>query len=209
MEQLWIWLGETYFSKPNAFAVASYLAYYAYICLASIVLPAKSVPGHPNPKRGPQLTYSICGFRLTVLTISIMLLFGGIFPSLKGVQLFQLSALVSNFWPLWSTVNLVAIAVAALLYIKGRFGVRVWGEEVDSHSHGSLGLDFWVGRGLNPRIGSFDMKFMGYRVAMIFWLVLNFSFLALQAERHGGITTRMWLYQAFTGLYVLDYFWNE
>jgi hypothetical protein len=57
MEQLWIWLGETYFSKPNAFAVASYLAYYAYICLASILLPAKSVPGHPNPKRGPQLTY--------------------------------------------------------------------------------------------------------------------------------------------------------
>lgn len=44
---------------------------------------------------------------------------------------------------------------------------------------------------------------------MIFWLVLNFSFLALQAERHGEITIRMWLYQTFTGIYVLDYFWNE
>jgi hypothetical protein len=56
-----------------------------------------------------------------------MFLFGGIFPSLKGVQLFQLSALVSNFWPLWSTVNLVAIAVAAFLYLKGKFGIKVWG----------------------------------------------------------------------------------
>ena len=43
---------------------------------------------------------------------------------------------------------------------------------------------------------------------MIFWLVLNFSFLALQVEKHGEITIRMWLYQAFTGIYVLDYFWN-
>jgi hypothetical protein len=103
----------------------------------------------------------------------------------------------------------VAIAVAALLYIKGRFGIKVLKEEVDLHSHGSFGLDFWVGRELNPRIGNFDIKFIAYRVAMIFWLVLNFSFLALQAERHGEITLRMWLYQAFTGIYVLDYFWNE
>ena len=127
MEPLWTWLKETYLSTPTSYTVAAYLAYYAYICLASIFLPAKSVLGHPQPKRGPQLTYSICGFRLTILTFLIMFLFGGIFPSLKGVQLFQLSALVANFWPLWSTVNLVAIAVAAFLYLKGKFGIKVWG----------------------------------------------------------------------------------
>lgn len=58
-------------------------------------------------------------------------------------------------------------------------------------------------------MGSFDLKFVAYRVAMIFWLVLNFSFLALQWERHGEITYRMWAYQFVTGFYVLDYFWNE
>jgi hypothetical protein len=209
MDALWTWLKGSYLSSPTTYTVAAYLAYYAYICLASILLPAKQTLGHPQPKRGAQLSYSICGFRLTVLTILIVILFGGIFPSLKSLELFQIAGLVKNFWPLWSTVNLVAIAVAALLYIKGRFGIKVLKEEVDLHSHGSLGLDFWVGRELNPRIGSFDIKFIAYRVAMIFWLVLNFSFLALQAERHGEITLRMWLYQAFTGIYVLDYFWNE
>lgn len=126
METIWTKLKETYLSSPITYTVSAYLVYYAYICLASIFLPAKSVLGHPQPKRGPQLTYTICGFSLTVLTIFIMILFGGIFPSLNRVQLFQLSALVKNFWPLWSTVNLVAIAVAAFLYIKGKFGIKVW-----------------------------------------------------------------------------------
>ena len=44
---------------------------------------------------------------------------------------------------------------------------------------------------------------------MIFWLVLNLSFLALQLESEGSITGRMWAYQISTGIYVLDYFWNE
>lgn len=58
-------------------------------------------------------------------------------------------------------------------------------------------------------MGSFDIKFVAYRVAMIFWLVLNLSFFALQLEREGSITGRMWAYQISTGIYVLDYFWNE
>lgn len=31
-----------------------------------------------------------------------------------------------------------------------------------------------------PKIGKFDIKFVAYRVAMIFWLVINFAFLAKQ-----------------------------
>lgn len=49
---------------------------------------------------------------------------------------------------------------------------------------------------------------MAYRVAMIFWLVLNLAFLGAQVERHGAVSGRMWAYQVATGLYVLDYFWN-
>jgi hypothetical protein len=57
-------------------------------------------------------------------------------------------------------------------------------------------------------VGSFDIKLVAYRVAMLFWLVLNLSFLALQGEGE-GVTLRMCAYQLFTGWYVLDYFWNE
>lgn len=209
MEPVLTYLRSTFLATPTFSAVASYLTYYAYICLASILLPSKQVKGHPQPKRGPQLTYSINGFRLTILTIAIVLLFGGVFPHLQSVQLFSVANLAREFWSLWSTVNIVAILVSTLLYLKGKFGISVFGESVDNHSHGSFGLDFWVGRELNPRLGSFDIKFVAYRVAMIFWLVLNLSFLALQLENVGSVTGRMWAYQLSTGIYVLDYFWNE
>lgn len=99
---------------------------------------------------------------------------------MNSFKLFTVSNLAKEFWPLWSTVNIAAIIVSIFLYLKGRFGISILGEAVDNHSHGSFGLDFWVGRELNPRIGSFDLKFMGYRVAMIFWLTVNIAFLALQ-----------------------------
>lgn len=44
---------------------------------------------------------------------------------------------------------------------------------------------------------------------MIFWLVLNLSFAALQTETLGSLSLRMVSYQLLTGLYILDYFWNE
>jgi delta14-sterol reductase len=106
-------------------------------------------------------------------------------------------------------VNVFALLVSTLLYLKGKLGISVLGEPVDRHSHGSFGLDFWVGRELNPHIGSYDIKFNAYRVGMLFWLVLNLSFLAKQLQEHGTTTLRMLSFQFMTGFYVLDYFWNE
>lgn len=80
-------------AAPTLTSVCIYLIYYAYICLASIFLPAYEVKGHPNPKRGPQQTYTICGFRLTVLTILIILVFGGMIPQLEVIKVFEISLL--------------------------------------------------------------------------------------------------------------------
>lgn len=80
-------------ATPTEYVVKAYLIYYAYICLASIIIPGKNVKGHAEPKRGPQLTYKINGFRLTILTVAIILLFGGIFPELSQLQLFKINGL--------------------------------------------------------------------------------------------------------------------
>jgi hypothetical protein len=69
-------------------------------------------------------------------------------------------------------------------------------------------LDFWIGKEINPRIKNFDIKFIAYRVGMLWWLVLNFGFLAKNIEEFGYISTRMMCYQFVTAFYVLDYFWN-
>ena len=91
-----------------------------------------------------------------------------------------MSTLVDQFWSLLSTVNIWALVISAFLYLKVKIGKSYMGEYVDKHTHGSFGLDFWVGKELNPRIGSFDIKFIAYRVGMLWWLVLNFGFLAKQ-----------------------------
>lgn len=44
---------------------------------------------------------------------------------------------------------------------------------------------------------------------MLWWLVLNFGFLAKQIETEGTVSTRMLCYQFTTAFYILDYFWNE
>lgn len=167
---------------PTIGDVGAYLAYYSYIVLAAFIIRGPTVKGHPNPKRGPQLTYKIIGFRLTVVTIVGLLLFGGYFPFLKSIQLIDAAYFANNYWKLLVVVNIFALIVSTLLYLKGRFKISVLGESVDTHSHGSFGLDFWVGRELNPHIGSYDIKFNAYRVGMLFWLVLNMSFLAKQLQ---------------------------
>ena len=92
MEQLQ-WAKEHFLCSPTKISVIIYLVYYTYICVSSLVLPAKIVNGHPNPKRGPQLKYSINGFKLTCLTIILMLIFGDIIPQLKQFTLFRMSIL--------------------------------------------------------------------------------------------------------------------
>jgi len=47
-------INQKLFASPTLFSVGIYLVYYSYICLASLILPAKIVKGHPNPKRGAQ-----------------------------------------------------------------------------------------------------------------------------------------------------------
>ena len=118
-------LRSTVFATPTTSAFTSYLIYYAYICIVSLLLPSIRVKGHPQPKRGPQLDYTICGFRLTILTVFLVVAFGGIFPQLQPIRLFEVSALAKEFWPLWSAVNIFALVVSTLLYLKGRLGIQV------------------------------------------------------------------------------------
>ena len=116
------WVKEHFFCAPTATAWTIYSIFYAYICIGSMVIPGKTVNGHPNPKRGPQLQYSINGFKLTCITILFMIIFGGVVPQLESVKLFRMAIFADEFWPLWSVVNIFALVVSTLLYIKGSLG---------------------------------------------------------------------------------------
>ena len=73
---------------------------------------------------------------------------------------------------------------------------------------------FWIGRELNPTIGSFDIKsFCELRPGLILWVLINISMACEQATRRGGklenITDSMWLVLAFQSWYVIDALYNE
>lgn len=67
-----------------------------------------------------------------------------------------------------------------------------------------------IGRELNPRIGSFDIKFFTeLRPGLILWLFLNVSFAICQWVELGRVTYSMILVNVFQGWYVLDALINE
>jgi len=58
--------------------------------------------------------------------------------------------------------------------------------------------DFFIGRELNPRLGSFDLKyFCELRPGLIGWAVLNLGMAAKQRELNGAVSASMWLVNAF------------
>jgi len=72
---------------------------------------------------------------------------------------------------------------------------------------------FYIGRELNPSIGSFDIKYFNeLRPGLILWVILNIGAACEQARLRGGlaeVTDSMWLVLAFQGWYVADALYNE
>jgi hypothetical protein len=69
---------------------------------------------------------------------------------------------------------------------------------------GNIIYDFFIGRELNPRIGSFDIKeFCELRPGLIGWMVINLGMAAKQLQS-GSLSLSMILINVFQGFYVWD-----
>jgi steroid 5-alpha reductase family enzyme len=73
--------------------------------------------------------------------------------------------------------------------------------------------DYFLGAARNPRIppvSGFDLKvFFEARPGLIGWMLVLWSFAAVQLERDGSLSLAMALVCALQLAYVLDYFWHE
>uniref|UniRef100_A0A452ULN8 Delta(14)-sterol reductase LBR n=1 Tax=Ursus maritimus TaxID=29073 RepID=A0A452ULN8_URSMA len=77
---------------------------------------------------------------------------------------------------------------------------------------GNAIYDFFIGRELNPRIGTFDLKyFCELRPGLIGWVVVNLVMLLAEMKIQNRATPSlaMILVNSFQLLYVLDALWNE
>lgn len=70
--------------------------------------------------------------------------------------------------------------------------------------------DFFIGRELNPPIGSLDLKeFCELRPSLIGWAALNLGMAVKQYQKHDSVSMSMLLINLLQGQYVWDALCNE
>ncbi|XP_044536693.1 delta(14)-sterol reductase TM7SF2 isoform X1 [Gracilinanus agilis] len=147
------------------------------------------------------LQYPLNGFRclgLTALLVGLGLAGGLPFGNLSEMLL-----------PLASAATVIAFFLSLFLYLKS-FTVPPSALAPGGNSGNPI-YDFFLGRELNPRFGSFDLKyFCELRPGLIGWALINLALLLREAERQRGWPSlAMGLVSAFQFIYVADALWYE
>ncbi|NXJ60329.1 LBR protein, partial [Rostratula benghalensis] len=161
----------------------------------------KVVEGLPL-SNGRRLHYRINGFYAFVLTAAAL-----------GILLFfqfELHYLYDHFMQFAVSAAAFSMGLSIFLYIQS---LKAPEEELaPSGNSGYLVYDFFTGHELNPRIGSFDLKyFCELRPGLIGWVVINLAMLLAEMKIHNQSTPSlsMVLVNSFQLLYVVDALWNE
>ena len=173
-------------------AVAIFLVFVGVLMLGSKWLPGRREVGRPDAD-GTTRTYKLNGLAL-FLTVMLLAVLGDVF------DVISLSVLHTHFAELFIVANVFACVMSAGLY---------WlASRSRSESPGLL-RGFFFGSQLNPTWFGVDLKLFSYRPSLIGLALFNVSFAVVQYDTYGELTLQMILYQAFTLLYVLNYFQFE
>ncbi|KDQ09928.1 hypothetical protein BOTBODRAFT_58446 [Botryobasidium botryosum FD-172 SS1] len=182
-------------------ATLAYLAWFAFTVVAWAVLPGDWVPG-TELRNGEKKLYKINAlptFLGTMGLVAAVLLKKG--PS-------ALTYAYDHWVGLVTASVLFSFLQSLILYIASFRGDKLLalGGNSDSHIY-----NFWIGRELNPSIGSFDIKsFCELRPGLILWVLIDISMACEQAIRRGGWPTdSMILVVFFQTWYVFDALYNE
>lgn len=110
---------------------------------------------------------------------------------------------VADDYTVYALVTCVlAFLFSCYLYASSFAGDRILADGGDS---GNMFYDFWMGRELNPRWGTFDWKVIcELRPGLVGWMFLNLCCMAKQYENLGYVTGSMVLINIFQGIYVWD-----
>ncbi|KAG6910867.1 hypothetical protein DXG01_007184 [Tephrocybe rancida] len=184
-------------------AALMYLAWYAFTVVAWFVLPGDWVQG-TTLRTGGKQSYKLNAFATFLLALGLTS--GTIYRF--GPSAFTL---FYDKWVGFVTASVLMATVQAVYcyafsFHKGKLLAA-------GGNSGNFIYDFFIGRELNPSIGSFDIKsFNELRPGLILWVLVNISMACEQAVRRGGITQitdSMWLVLAFQGWYVADGLFSE
>ncbi len=180
-------------------ALSIFLGWIAFQATLERVLPCDVVPGKRTPG-GWSLSYRINGH----LAFWVSLLIVVHFPGLN----LNLSLLYVHFPELAFVACSICILLSIVLYVWSL--TRSDAELAVEGSSGNVLYDIWMGRELNPRLGSFDLKFFcELRPGLIGWVVLNIGMASFERVYKGYVSLPMILVVCCQGHYVWDALFNE
>ncbi|XP_067831812.1 delta(14)-sterol reductase TM7SF2 isoform X1 [Heptranchias perlo] len=164
------------------------------------MLPLGKVTQGMPLQDGTRLSYRING--LHAFAITSLLVGVGIFGGLR------LSSVHDRCVQLAVSAMIVSFSLSAFLYARSLCVPE--SALAPGGNSGNPLYDFFIGHELNPRIGSFDLKyFCELRPGLIGWLVINLAMLMKESELRGSPSLAMILVNSFQLLYVLDALWHE
>ncbi|GAB1609699.1 delta(14)-sterol reductase-like [Argonauta hians] len=180
-------------------AISMYLLWMMFQSLLAVLPIGKIHLGLPL-KDGSRLQYRCNGYLSLLISIGAFL---------GAVHLgFHVSVIYDKFFQMMIFSIIFSYVCSVLLYVKS------WKATPSKLSPGGnsghLFYDFFIGRELNPRIGSFDLKFFcEMRPGLIGWVIINLSFVVKSYFDNFGPSPALLLVTIFQGFYVLDALWFE
>ena len=171
-------------------ATVEYLGFVVLLFIGSRLLPG-SIHAGAELLDGSRRYYKLNGLLLLILLPATV-------AGAPWLVALSLSAVYRDFWALFAVANVFAVGLTGILFLQGR-----------SEGTGRWLHDLFYGTELNPTWLGVDLKMFSYRPSLMGLVLFNAAFAAEQYRLYGAISTRMALYQAFTFLYVVNYFQFE
>ncbi|XP_053576088.1 delta(14)-sterol reductase TM7SF2 [Bombina bombina] len=164
------------------------------------MLPMGKVTEGITLRDNTRLKYRINAFHAMMVTglLTVVALFVGV----------PFSYVYDNFLQFAVGAGFLALILSVFLYIKSQLAPE--SALAPGGNSGNPLYDFFIGHELNPRIGSFDLKyFCELRPGLMGWCLLNLCFLMKEVEIRGSPSLSMILVFGFQALYVMDALWHE
>lgn len=180
------------------------------------ILPCEVVEGVELPnKEKTRLKYNISGHLQFWMTMLAMFHIIPVFKESPWTSwdivgfapLLPVYRIYDNYVGLVTVSIIVSALLSIYLYVSSFRPGRLLAAGGDTGYHI---YDFFIGRELNPRIGSFDLKeFCELRPGLIGWLAINMGMATAQYRKRGSLSGSMVMIVLFQGLYVWDALFQE
>eukprot|EP01147_Barroeca_monosierra_P008843 gene8843-1203_t len=175
------------------------ILWFCFQALLYVVLPGQVCQGLPL-RDGTRLQYKCNALQAFLVTMVLV-------PTLHFAGFINLVFLYDSFLQLMTATIVLCLLLSILLYFKAR---RPGTMLAEGGNTGIVLYDFFIGHELNPRIGSFDLKFFcELRPGLIGWVLITFGMLAKQFELTGAVTKELVIVSAFQTWYVFDAVYSE